>query len=247
MKKSVILLILSVFLFSANAMAAPNYSAIESILNGIAVDGNIDLNVATDAIDDRLDSYWEVTGAGISAATFIIELAGFAGTNTLGIYDASNPSNKVTLFDGTDGAGAQTVISIKSDGSVYKNFKDTGVNFANNLFGYYLDATAGMGDNLSIFFSDTSLNADGIDHMLAYRGTNSEYVALPGCMPGLWTSDEYVLAFEDLLGGGDLDYDDLVIMVESVKTKPVPEPGTMFLLGSGILGLAGIRRKRMKK
>jgi hypothetical protein len=36
----------------------------------------------------------------------------------------------------------------------------------------------------------------------------------------------------------DHDYEDLV-----VRMSAVPEPGTLFLLGAGLLGMAGIRRK----
>jgi len=58
-------------------------------------------------------------------------------------------------------------------------------------------------------------------------------------------ANEYIVGFEDLnLPGGDIDYQDFVLRA---KVSPVPEPTTMLLLGTGLIGLAGWGRKKFKR
>ena len=235
-------------LLASQAMAAE--PTLQEVLNSITVGPVLGVSSvvvgvppgvgAGDYIPEGKDAHWAIGGSGGSIATFVIEITAGAATHKLGIYDVVNPSKKVELFGGGAVPGSQVVVSIKADGSVFLNVvTDTGIDFAGNKFGFYYDALAG--DGSALWYSNTSLNTDGFDHMLAFQG-KGDTIKIDGLAPGIWGANEYIFGWEDAPGGGDKDYQDLVVLVESIN--PLPDSGaTMVLLGMGLVGMGMLRRR----
>lgn len=89
-----------------------------------------------------------------------------------------------------------------------------------------------------------SRNSDNVAHAMVWTRTayETEFGALdPTAFPPEY---DFVIGFEDILGGGDRDYNDAIFAVRG--TTVLPEPVTMTLLATGLAGMAGagIRRRR---
>lgn len=200
------------------------------------------LSAVNACVDDGDDVAWAPVGS-IGAVDIVVELAGNAATNRFGVYDVNDPTRTLTVFEGSDGVGAGAEIRLRqlTNGSWRVSVREVGtvpwthLAITTSAFGFYLSNRA-----QGTFYSDTTRNADGVDHMYAYQGNGAAWMS--GVFEGeVFTPNDYILAWEDLLGGGDRDYQDFMVVVQDIT--PVPLPTAAWLLVSGLIGLAGVSRR----
>ena len=140
--------------------------------------------------------------------------------------------------------GGQTA-SYDSDLSlIAEGYPDTDRHISNHVaklgemttFGWYEAGTEltfklFVHDTGDTFYSNTAMNPDGMDHARAFQ------CALPNGSLSAFTPVIF-MGFEDLMGGGDMDFNDSMAMFSNVIMVPVPEPSAiaMLLAGPGLLG-----------
>jgi hypothetical protein len=168
-------------------------------------------------------------GGRASAPSLEFEATSGAGTQIVGLWFGSDDANLylVDMFLGSATAGTTALLEFVAPNSVRLSSAVGGVNEGTftdaRISGFHFGVYLRTGN--SIFYSADSANG-GTARVLAFEQ--------PG-FPSTWA-----MAFED---GGDFDYQDAVVRIESISAA-VPEPGSMLLLGSGLVALLARRRRQ---
>jgi Domain of unknown function (DUF4114)/PEP-CTERM motif len=127
--------------------------------------------------------------------------------------------------------------------TLHKLFQGTGVVGTSQTFipsasyGFYVTAPFGGTDFNSgehVGGSTTYLSTDG-----GSTGSKTHFAVFQ-----LAGNDHYMFGIEDMNVGADWDYNDMAFDIQG--NPAVPEPATMVLLGSGLVGIATAARKRKK-
>jgi hypothetical protein len=157
--------------------------------------------------------------------TFVTSHATYDHEISIGITDADGNLVWTVLYE------KQGWSSGPNDGSTYTlNIFDAAAS------GYFTTASEVFFRIVSAggtFYSgDPSGNIDNFAHVVSFYN---------------YHNGQTLVSFEDLLDGGDLNFDDFVMLVSNISSIPEPETYVMLLTGLGIIGAIARRRKAAER
>lgn len=177
-------------------------------------------------------------------AYFVGEGAGYR--NSLGVYTGDSSQglsgDAALIFPDASTSGAYSYLDsdYRSRGAPVApgDFVDLGTYEDGTQLNLFL-VSNGAGGGSNTYYTDMDLNSDGIDHFVMLATPDNPYL---------------LIGTEDLHGGGDEDYNDVVVALEvgvattrvlMAKAVPLPAP-VAALLGPVLFGvlLAAKRRRR---
>lgn len=159
--------------------------------------------------------YFVGEGAGnANSLGYNTEGGGVKSGNPLLIFP--NASSQVSSYNQKEGSSVKRT---QSEPLLPGDFVDLGSFKAGTKLDFFLIANGANGGT-SVFSTDQSVNPDGINHVISFAGLSGSYL---------------LIGFEDLMGGGDRDFNDILVAVDIGASNlaaltATPEPATLAIL-----------------
>lgn len=194
------------------------------------------------AVDPSL-LYWS-GGTKNVEVFFINEGAGYQNQLLFSANDGplqtifNNVSSRYSIlsnWDGPLGLGAGKSLGSFKQGSRLSFFLNSdGYSRRENLAGQAALVTDSQGNvqnrSSQLLGGQASQNRDRLEHLIAYQ-----------------IEDWILFAFEDIVGGGDRDYNDTVFAVRGLRERATQTPEPASLMALGLVGLAASRLRRREE
>lgn len=184
----------------------------------------------------------------------LVLVSGMAGTNgagTIGLSTIASHSSVLTSFDGMTSTLGRVIFSTGAlmSGSVVSGgtFSGTGSSFEVVAFGAWLSGLGLSSKTVALFNGTFNGPITWTD-----MGTvgNTTYYQLTGYITGTLWNGQTVTGYttQQMYAIGGKMYQGLGhISFGNTNLGQVPEPGTLGLLGTGLVGLAGIFRRKLMR
>jgi len=164
-------------------------------------------------------------------AYFIGEGAGYE--NSLGFNTSGGgvtSGDPALIFPNASTGGRRTDSTPLQAG----DFVDLGKLLGGQKLDFFLIANGATRTPGAVYSTDSSVNPDGINHVVSFATIYDSYL---------------VIGFEDLLGGGDRDFNDLLFAIDigAVNVAALtgtPEPATYMTMGLFLVGGVWVARRR---